>query len=101
MDESADGLPTLPPGWVYPEPDWAASILAEFHREMTPGHLLHGRRVELLAAREGNDDVLFGHVDEPGRFTVIHLTWCGREEIDANHPWVEFDGDFAGFTAWE
>jgi hypothetical protein len=91
----------LPLGWVQPDPKWSAALEAEFRRELPPGHLLYGRRVELVAAREGTDDVLFGHPDEPGRFTVVHLTWLGREEINANHPWIEFDGDFAEFTAWE
>lgn len=92
---------SLPPGWVYPDTDWAAALDTEFRRELPPGHLLHGRRIELVAARERTDDVLFRHPDEPGRFTVIHLTWLGREEINADHPWVEYDGDFAGFTTWE
>lgn len=71
------------------------------HRELPPGHRLYGFQVELVAAREGNDDVLFRHIDDPGRFTVIHLTWLGKEEIDAKHPWVEYDGDATGFVAWE
>ena len=96
-----DGPPQLPPGWCYPDPDWAASLNAEFRRELPPGHLLQNRRVEMVATCDGTDDVLFQHLDEPGRFTVIHLTWLGREEIDADHPWVEFDGDFPGFLAWD
>lgn len=96
-----DERPELPPGWVYPKPEWAASLMAEFRRELPPGHLLYGRRVELVAAREGTDDILLRHADEPDRFTVIHLSWLGREEINADYPWLEYDGDFAGFTASE
>jgi hypothetical protein len=92
---------SLPLGWMYPDPDWADSLHAELLRELPPGHLLFGRRGKLIATRGGTDDVLFQHSDEPGRFTVVHLTWLGRQEIDAQHPWVEFDGDFAGFVAWE
>ena len=35
------------------------------------------------------------------RFTVIHLTWLGKTEINEHHPGVEFDGSFDGFVAWE
>ncbi len=98
---TTDGMPPLPQGWVYPDREWSESLMVEFRRELPPGHLLHGRRVELIAAREGTDDVLFRHSDEPGRLTVVHLTWLGREEINADHPWVEFDGDAARFWAWE
>jgi hypothetical protein len=51
--------------------------------------------------REGNDDVLFLHVSEPHRFTVVHLTWLGRTEINAKHPTVVFDGTFSDFIANE
>ena len=98
---NSDPPSSFPPGWVCPDPDWAAALDAEFRQELPPGHLLHGRRVELVAAREATDDVLFRHPDEPDRFTVVHLTWLGREVIDPDHPWVEYDGDFAGFAAWE
>lgn len=91
----------LPPGWVHPDPEWEAQLESEFRRELPPGHLLHSLRVQLIAAREGTDDVLFQHRDEPDRFTVVHLSWLGKEEIDASHPWVEFDGDFPAFQAWE
>ena len=75
---------------------------AELLRELPPGHLLAGRTVETFAWRDGTtDDVLFRHTDEPERFTVIHLSWLGRTEINAEHPTVEFDGTFAGFLSEE
>ena len=48
-------------------------------------------RVEVVAHREGTDDILCRHLDELSRFTVVHLTWLGREEIDTQHPAVEAD----------
>ena len=96
MGDDAGPVP-LPLGWEYLEPGCAASLLAELHRELPPGHPLYGRRVEVFAARVGDDDTLFRHLDEPGRFTVVHLTWLGREEINAEHPWVEFDGTLGAF----
>lgn len=94
--------PALPLGWFYPDHDTAVRLRAEFMRELPPGHLLTGRVVEVFAWREGaTDDVLLRHRDEAERFTVVHLTWLGRTEIDARYPAVEFDGTFAEFVADE
>jgi hypothetical protein len=76
------------------------NLHAELQRELPPGHVLTGRAVETFAWREGaTDDVMFRHTDEPERFTVIHLSWLGRTEINAEHPTVEFDGTFSEFLA--
>lgn len=101
MNPSSKHL-VLPEGWVYPEdPDISANLHAELLRELPPDHLLFGHAVEAFAYRHGSDDVLFRHRDQPSRFTVIHLSWLGREEINAQHPTVEFDGTFDEFVAEE
>ncbi|WP_165251338.1 hypothetical protein [Paludisphaera soli] len=92
----------LPEGWSYPDDETARGLHAELQRELTPGHVLAGRPVEAFAWREAaTDDVLFRHTNEPDRFTMIHLTWLGRAEIDATYPWVGYDGPFSGFLADE
>jgi hypothetical protein len=94
--------PALPEGWFYPDLATAQLLHAELQQELPPGHLLYGRAVEAFAWREGaTDDVLFRHLDKPLRFTVIHLSWLGRIEINSQHPTVEFDGTFKGFIAEE
>jgi hypothetical protein len=94
--------PALPQGWFYPDRDTARELRAELLRELPPDHALAGRPVETFAWREGaTDDVLFRHTDEPDRFTVIHLSWLGRAEINAEHPAMEFDGTLAEFLAKE
>ncbi len=97
--------PTLPgdlaEGWFESDTDRATALLAELKREVPPGHVLRGARVSVVAHRDGTDDILCRHVDDPSRFTVVHLTWLGREEIDAQHPAVEADGDFDSFLAYE
>ncbi len=93
--------PELPDGYYYPDNIGAANLHAELQRELPPGHVLFGVPVEVFAARKGTDDVLFCHHDKPQRFTVIHLSWIGETEINANHPTVEFDGTFAEFLANE
>jgi hypothetical protein len=91
----------LPDGWFWPDADEAQGLHAELQRELPPGHLLFGVPVVTFATRRGIDDVLFRHRQEPDRFTVIHLSWLGRTEIDAQHPTVEFDGSFAEFLSEE
>jgi hypothetical protein len=94
--------PQLPLGWSYPDAPIAESLDAELRRELTVGHLLDGCEVRAFAWRDGaTDDVLFQHLNEPERFTVIHLTWLRRTEIDAKHPSVEFDGSFSDFVRLE
>ena len=100
MRRSSPFQPALPEGWFYPDAETAQLLYAELQRELPPGHLLHERAVETFAWCEGgNDDVLFRHSDEPARFTVIHLSWLGRTEINSQHPTVEFDGTFEEFLA--
>jgi len=95
-------LPALPEGWFYPDVRIAESLHAELQQELPSGHLLHGRVVQTFAWREGaTDDVLFRHVDQPARFTVIHLSWAGKQDINVQHPTVEFDGTFEAFVAEE
>jgi hypothetical protein len=94
--------PMLPIGWYYPNQETSQSLHAELERELPPGHLLSGLSVETFAWREGGtDDVLFRHILEPERFTVIHLSWLGRTEVNALHPTTEFDGTFIEFLAEE
>lgn len=91
--------PLLPGGWFYPDAEEAQRLFSELQRELPPGHLLDGIAVDVFASADGIDDVLFRHRDHPDRFTVIHLSWLGRTEINALHSTVEFDGSFAEFLA--
>lgn len=102
MSQNIPFRPALPEGWFYPDLATAQGLYAELQQELPPGHLLYGRAVETFAWREGaTDDVLFRHLDEPKRFTVIHLSWRGHTEINAQYPTVEFDGTFEEFSAME
>jgi hypothetical protein len=101
MPSSAPEHCELPEGWFRPDMDETRSLHAELQRELPPGHILYGVPVVTFATRRGIDDVLFRHQNEPDRFTVIHLSWLGRTEINAQHPTVEFDGSFSDFLAEE
>lgn len=92
----------LPEGWYLAGTGEAKRLLDELQRELPQGHLLHGVPVETFAHRRGaTDDVLFRHVGDPARFTIVHLTWIGRTELDARYPSVAFDGTFDEFLAYE
>ncbi len=83
----------LPVGWFHADREQARRLLDELHRELPPDHPLDGVRLETFAHRDGaTDDVAFRHLDEPERFTVVHLTWSGRTELDRDHPTIELDG---------
>lgn len=94
-------LTQLPPGWRTVSPEDSAALARELATELCSGHLLQGVDVKVVADTDGiTDDILCWHVDEPRRFTVVHLTWRGAQEPVAGHPWIEVDGDFAAFLAY-
>jgi hypothetical protein len=64
-------------------PTGGESLKEELLKELVPGHELSGQKVEVLAKRVDNDDVLFGLAD--GRVAVVHLTWSGKKE-DVPYP---------------
>jgi|SRR5882724_11842958 len=101
MTDNSANRPSLPTGWYYPTEGEAEGLHAELQRELPPGHILFARAVETFAYRRDQDDVLFRHRDEPDRFTLIHLTWIRKREINAEHPSVCFDGPFERFFAKE
>lgn len=92
---------TLPEGWFSSSREESANLHRELLRELPSGHLLYGKAVKVVAHRKGSDDILCRHEDNGKRFTVIHLTWSGREEWDENHPYVERDGGFDDFLDYE
>jgi hypothetical protein len=91
----------LPEGWFHSDEAEAARLHEELLRELPPGHLLHAIPVDVVAHREGTDDILCQHQEDRNRFTVIHLSWSMKEEINDKHPWVEDDGDYESFLRYE
>lgn len=94
-------LRRLPEGWLASSASIAEALERELNRELSRDHLLQGRRVKVVAHRNGTDDVLCWHVDEPARFTAVHLTWSGTQQTESDHPWVEVDGTFDDFLTYE
>jgi hypothetical protein len=94
-------LDSLPYGWFVCDPEESARLHQELQIELPPGHRLFDVPVRVVAHRDGTDDILCQHIDDPARYTVIHLTWIMKPEIGPGFPTVEVDGDFAAFLAYE
>ncbi|OXJ28393.1 hypothetical protein CFB82_32830 [Burkholderia sp. HI2714] len=76
-----------------------ARIQAELEIEIHPEHPFYRRNLKVIAHALGCDDVICTHVDEPGRYSVLHLTWGGRPEI-GTCPTIDFDGDRHGVAQY-
>ena len=110
-----------PEGW-FDDPAEIHEKHLEYFREL-PGlkpqaHALAGVPVQVIAYREGNDDILLRvlksvrvpsrglegeatvRVLVSGDVCVVHLTWSRRREV-ADHPTLAFAGSFEEFLAWE
>lgn len=94
-------LSALPQGWSPLGQEHKAGFARRLEGEVSREHRLSGVPVEAVATRDANDDVLYRHIGEPERFTVVHLTWAGRRETTPCFPSVEFDGTFAEFLECE
>lgn len=92
---------TLPEGWYGIDGEMARAMLEELHREVAPTHCLRGVTLEAVARRDGNDDVLFRRLDQPGQYCVVHLTWAQTRETSPYFPGVAFVGTLAEFRAEE
>ncbi|MCG7551168.1 hypothetical protein [Pseudoalteromonas sp. Of7M-16] len=53
------------------------ALLTEIVAELSIGHVLYGKNIEILAKREDRDDVL---VNSEGKYFIVHLTWSNSKE---------------------
>jgi hypothetical protein len=90
----------LAEGWRHCLDAEASNLKAEYARELPDIHPLAGLAVEVLACRDGNDDILLRHVEDESRYSTVHLTWLMRRE-SPNHPTLEFTGTYPEFVARE
>jgi hypothetical protein len=91
----------LPDGWFYSNSEESDLRHTELLRELAAGHPLFGTNVNVVAHREGSDDILCQHHADPARLTVVHLTWRGGPEIAPRFPIVECDGTIQDFYNYE
>lgn len=67
---------------VRDEIDEAAQLRSELLSELSPGHLLHGVDLQVIARAQPQDEVVVETTD--GRVALVHMTWSGHEE---SPPW--------------
>lgn len=92
--------PELPAGWEYANGKKQQALLVEYQLELPTVHPLHGVDIDVIAYRDGNDDILLKQTQETDCVSVVHLTWAMQKEF-ANFPRVEFSGSFQEFVQWE
>jgi len=89
---------SLPLSWFFASEKEREYLWNELQKEIPVGHVLF--RVPLLIIATQNyvtDDILCKHLNEPDRYTVVHLTWSAATETIENLPAVEMDGSFEDF----
>ena len=92
----------LPDGWYIADIEESERLHAELQKELPSGHLLKNIQVEVVAHRDGaTDDILCRHLNNEERFTVVHLSWRMKVEIDYRFPTIEVDGSFDEFRKYE
>ncbi|GAA6143194.1 hypothetical protein [Hydrogenophaga sp. 5NK40-0174] len=62
------------------------ALVAELHRELPEGHVLHGKPVKAMGRREDRDQALFALQDGTGRLAVVHLTF----QVETDVSWPRF-----------
>ncbi|MCJ8313108.1 MAG: hypothetical protein MJK11_09080 [Pseudomonadales bacterium] len=92
----------LPEGWFSADNEDKKRLGNELKIELITGHKLYSKKIEIVAHRDdATDDVLCKHIDENDSYSVVHLTWCMKPEIDIKHPLVVMQGSFEDFLAYE
>ena len=92
----------LPEDWYIANNEDSERLLKELKTEVISGHFLYRKNIKVIAHRDGaTDDVLCKHLDEENIYTVVHLIWSMKPEIDVNHPSIEMHGTFNEFLKYE
>ncbi|MDD1794428.1 hypothetical protein LRP50_14940 [Enterovibrio sp. ZSDZ42] len=91
----------LPHDWFHADSEDKEMYGKELNLEMLSGHFLFSKNIEVYAHRnDATDDILCRHIDAEDLYTVVHLTWSMRPEIDNKHPTVEFHGSYDEFLQY-
>jgi hypothetical protein len=67
---------------VRSEAQEAEQLRTELLRELSPGHVLHGADLQVIARALPRDEVIVETADS--RVALVHMTWSGHSE---SPPW--------------
>jgi hypothetical protein len=94
-----EGRLRLPDHWVAlaHEPAQQRRLTDQLRRELSPGHVLDGHDLYLIAQCTRCDDVLLRLRDRG--YAVVHLTWRQGQEVFADWPATDLHSDPAALLA--
>jgi len=81
--------------WYPVSLEQGTEIIAELHREISPGHLLFGCAAQAVGRHQSRDDVLLCLGETVPQFAVVHLTYA--QETRPEWPYVRL---FDTLEAW-
>jgi hypothetical protein len=88
---------TFPPPWFELTGAHRDGIQAEYDREITRAHLLHGRAGRVIGKSDAGDDVVVAL--SGGEFAIVHLTWVERERLPHLFPGFRLFADADALSA--
>ena|SRR6185437_118064 len=72
-------------------------FVEELQKEVSEGHVLWGRVVNLIARRRDADDILVQLLGPESLYAQVHLTWSSRPE---NNPKWPRTATFSSLKEW-
>ncbi|MXV50771.1 hypothetical protein GS399_07280 [Pedobacter sp. HMF7647] len=80
----------LPEPWYWTEQDLNEQLASE----LSFRHILYEKKVQTLARRGDNDDVLFRVFNSEFKYAVVHLSWSGSINKEGHWPTVQIYKDW-------
>ena len=74
-------LKPLPEGWYLTDEE-DDSYTKELYVELAEGHELYGQPLRVIMCDGLHQEVMCQHLDKEDYYSMVHLTWSGREEFE-------------------
>ena len=68
----------LPDGWMKPSFFRRSKLTAQVSAEIAPNHPLAGAGFQVVAVRDGTDDLIIEAPELTPRYYLVHLQWAGN-----------------------
>jgi len=86
-------LKPLPEGWYLTDEE-DDCYNKELYVELAEGHALYGQPLRVVMCDGLHQEVMCQHLDKENCYSMVHLTWSGREEFEG-YP------SYSGGYTWE